>query len=357
MKMSFIIPVYHVDLRQLDACIDSIEVAAGAPGAITREDGSYEVIVVFDGAPPQGESARRRIESAHGAAVRVFFQEHAGVSAARNFGIQMARGEWVCFVDADDRVTPDACAPPDSLLLQSPDIIFFDHSRKYQEKTMPIHYWAVHAQDHNDSWIYLRAVLSPGSDQGTVWGKMFRRGFIEERHLAFPTEISVGEDQYFMVHAVLAAKKIVACDLRTYDYVFNPQSSVRSFNGRMRDNVDDSVSAILRTLKDDGLDPRSDAALAEIVDNFLLDRILFLTINYFFHPDAPSSVNNRYMYRQFLSSAPYCDALKTLTVSRALKNAMGLPVAKRIALLCIKYHCWWLVQAISSIRHRQLNAG
>ena len=37
MKMPFIIPAYHVDLKQLDACIDSIEVAANAPGAVTGQ--------------------------------------------------------------------------------------------------------------------------------------------------------------------------------------------------------------------------------------------------------------------------------------------------------------------------------
>ena len=103
---------------------------------------------------------RRRIESVHDATVRVFFQEHAGVSAARNFGMKVARGEWACFVDADDSVTPDACTPPDSLLLRSPDIIFFDYNRMYQDKTMTIRYWAAHAQDRNDSWRILIVVAT-----------------------------------------------------------------------------------------------------------------------------------------------------------------------------------------------------
>lgn len=354
MKISFIIPAYRVELRQLGACIDSIVAAANAPGAITDEGGSYEIIVVFDGAPPQGDSVRSQFESAYEGKVRVFFQEHAGVSAARNLGMEKACGDWICFVDADDSVTSDACKFPRSLLAQVPDIIFFDHCRKYQEKTTPVQYWAAHAHDQDD-WAYLRAVLSPGTDQGTVWAKMFRREFLQKHRLTFPINIVIGEDQCFMVRAVLAAKRTVSCDLCTYNYVFNPKSSVRAFNERMRNNVDDSVGAILQTLKDSGLDPQSNAELVAIVNNFLLDRVLFLTINYFFHPDAPRSVSARRSYRDFLLSAPYRDALKGLSFGQVLKNSMGLPLAKRITLLCVKYHFWGLVRVISLIRHRQLN--
>lgn len=358
MKISFIIPAYHVDPRQLGACIDSIVAAANAPGAITREDGSYEVVVVFDGEPPQGDSVRSQLESAYAGKVRVFFREHAGVSVARNFGMQMASGDWICFVDADDSVTPEACKVPASLLSQSPDIVFFDHCRRYHDAVTPVRYWGMHARDKADEHRYLRAVLSPGTDQGTVWAKMFRRDFVRDHDLAFPTEIAIGEDQCFMVQAVLAAKKkIVASELFVYNYVFNPRSSVRSFRKAMRGDVDDSVNLILRTLEGNGLNPRSDAELAAIVNNFLLDRILFLTINYFYHPDAPRAVSDRRSYRDFLLSAPYHDALRSLSLGRVLKNDMGLPFSKRITLLCIKYHFWGLVRAISSIRHRQLNAG
>ena len=94
--ISVIVPVYRVE-KYLPACIDSI---------LNQTFTDFELILVDDGSPDRcpeicDETAKRD------ARVRVIHQANQGLSAARNAGIEAARGAWLSFVDSDDFVAPD----------------------------------------------------------------------------------------------------------------------------------------------------------------------------------------------------------------------------------------------------------
>lgn len=112
MMFSIIIPVYNV-APYLRECLDSVCVAADRVGR--REEGrgkrcGVEVICVDDGSTDGSsaildEYARRQSDSqtiSNQTIFKVLRQSNAGVSAARNRGLEIATGEWVWFVDADD---------------------------------------------------------------------------------------------------------------------------------------------------------------------------------------------------------------------------------------------------------------
>lgn len=93
--ISVIVPIYRVE-KYLPACIDSI---------LYQTFTDFELILVDDGSPDRcpeicDEVARRD------ARVRVIHQANAGLSAARNAGIEIAHGEWLGFVDSDDYIAP-----------------------------------------------------------------------------------------------------------------------------------------------------------------------------------------------------------------------------------------------------------
>lgn len=94
--ISVIVPVYRVE-KYLPACIDSI---------LNQTFTDFELILVDDGSPDRcpeicDETAKRD------ARVRVIHQANAGLSAARNAGIEVAHGAWLSFVDSDDFLAPD----------------------------------------------------------------------------------------------------------------------------------------------------------------------------------------------------------------------------------------------------------
>ena len=93
MEISVIVPVYRVE-KYLSDCIESI---------LNQTFADFELILVDDGSPDRcGEICDEAAK--HDTRVHVIHQKNAGLSAARNAGIEIARGSWLSFVDADDFV-------------------------------------------------------------------------------------------------------------------------------------------------------------------------------------------------------------------------------------------------------------
>ena len=94
--ISVIIPVYKVE-KYLCRCVDSV---------LEQTYTNMEIILVDDGSPDNcpvmcDEYARQDSR------VKVIHQENAGLSGARNAGIDMAQGQWLAFVDSDDYLAAD----------------------------------------------------------------------------------------------------------------------------------------------------------------------------------------------------------------------------------------------------------
>jgi len=90
--VSVIIPTYNCD-KYICEAIDSV---------LYQTYPDYEIIVIDDGST---DTTRSMIEAGYNT-VRYFYLENNGVAAARNFGISMAQGELIAFLDADDKWLP-----------------------------------------------------------------------------------------------------------------------------------------------------------------------------------------------------------------------------------------------------------
>lgn len=95
-KISVIVPVYRVE-AYLPKCLRSI---------LNQSFRDLEVILVDDGSPDRcGEICDEYAE--RDSRIRVIHKENGGLSSARNAGLDIARGEYVAFVDSDDEITAD----------------------------------------------------------------------------------------------------------------------------------------------------------------------------------------------------------------------------------------------------------
>ena len=95
-SVSVIVPVYNVD-KLLNKCLDSI-------AAQTYDD--FEVILIDDGSEDLSGTICDEYASRYGY-MHVYHQENRGVVSARNYGIRLAKGTYLSFIDADDWVEPD----------------------------------------------------------------------------------------------------------------------------------------------------------------------------------------------------------------------------------------------------------
>ena len=91
-KLSIVIPVYNVE-KYLAQCLDSV-IVPGLEG--------YEVIVVNDGSTDGSGAIAADYAGRYPGLIRLIEQENGGLGAARNTGLEAARGEFVCFLDSDD---------------------------------------------------------------------------------------------------------------------------------------------------------------------------------------------------------------------------------------------------------------
>ena len=206
--ISIIVPVYKVE-PYLRRCLDSL---------LNQNFRNYEVIVVDDGSP-DGCGAICDEYAKKDSRFRVFHKENGGLSSARNYGMEQARGEYLMFVDSDDWVEPDFCRIPYYLAKKKgADLVMFDYNR-VDEKKRILTAFSKYREGYKTYQQAMDMIL--GSNRIMVWNKMFQRKVIEG--LRFPEGV-VYEDSVFTPIAVARAMVIYYTDYPLYSYYIRQDS-------------------------------------------------------------------------------------------------------------------------------------
>ena len=122
MRISIIIPVYNTE-AWLPRCLESI-VAQSLP------EKDYEILIVNDGSTDGSETVAAEFAAGR-PNCRVLSQPNSGLSAARNAGLAAAGGDYIWFVDSDDRIAPDCLSAILSVCNSArPDIIALGSARE-----------------------------------------------------------------------------------------------------------------------------------------------------------------------------------------------------------------------------------
>ena len=216
---SVIIPVYNAE-KTIHRCIDSL---------LEQNCSDVEIILVNDGSRDSSgticEGYARNHEN-----IQYICQQNAGVSAARNAGLDAARGDYILFVDSDDYVAEELFSTlRNALAAHSVDLLHFSHANVRGEETTPRR---VAAGDYTDAEME-RALQQAICDKSlnAPWGKVYRRDLIEENHIRFPLGISIGEDRLFNMEYALQVQSYAALDTIGYFLSLeNEQSLSRRIN-------------------------------------------------------------------------------------------------------------------------------
>ena len=129
MRLSVVVPVYNAE-GTLSRCIDSL---------LQQEVEGYEVLLVDDGSTDGSFALMEAYQKRRPDVIRIFQKPNGGLSDARNFGMDQARGEFLSFVDSDDFVV-EGCYP--ALLNTAEetgcDVLFFDACRDFLSHQQPM---------------------------------------------------------------------------------------------------------------------------------------------------------------------------------------------------------------------------
>lgn len=207
-KISVIVPVYNVE-QYLCRCVDSI---------LAQTFPDFELLLIDDGSKDRsGEICDEY--AGKDERVRVFHKENGGVSSARNLGIDNAKGEWISFIDADDRILPEFLQSLIETADESDELIVGGNTYFGEEEgeTVPPENIVVkreHFKDYifNDSeWTWQRIFY-------VVWGKLFRLNIIKENKLKFDINMIRSEDTTFMLIYMTKIESVKFCSVKNYSY-------------------------------------------------------------------------------------------------------------------------------------------
>ena len=226
--LSVVVPAYEV-ARYVDECLVSI---------LHQSWSDLEVIVVDDGST-DGTAARVAAYARADPRVRVHRQVNAGLGAARNVGVSLARGSYLTFADSDDVVLPGAYAAlVGSLETSGSDLaIGAVHRLDAERVTMT----PLMRENHQERYSGVRIDDVPLLLADVfAWNKVYRRSFWDREGLRFPEQVRY-EDQPAITRALIAARGIDSLPDPVYGWRVRQDGSSIS-QGRARlDDLEDRI--------------------------------------------------------------------------------------------------------------------
>lgn len=194
--VTFIITYYNLPVQMLCKCIDSIL-------ALSLKDTEREIIVIDDGSDVSPMKSLMQ----YGNEITYVRQKNGGLSVARNKGINMATGEYLQFVDADDYLLPQAYGHCLEKIRKNADIdmIMFDFTTSVTNQT-----------NYNDTAVVTGSeYMLKNNIHASAWGYLFKRMTLSE--LRFTPGIW-HEDEEFTPQLLIRAEGVCATDAKAYYY-------------------------------------------------------------------------------------------------------------------------------------------
>lgn len=209
MKVSVIIPIYNSE-EYLSKCIESV---------LSQTYKNYELILINDGSTDGSKSICDDYAN-HYNQIKVFHRSNKGVSAARNFGIDVATGEYLCFVDSDDYI--------ESIMLE--ELI-----KESQQGLCDLIISGIYfKRNDGKSW---NNIIGEFQMEGKKMikdklpllfnsyllynpvGKLYKASIIKDNNLKFTENVSFGEDPIFNCNFIKLVEQVKVVNKSYYNYV------------------------------------------------------------------------------------------------------------------------------------------
>lgn len=227
--ISIVVPIYNSE-KTLNRCIESV---------IAQDYSNLEIILINDGSNDKSDDICR-IYLKKDIRIKYYYQENQGVSSARNRGIDIAKGEYIIFIDSDDYIEKNMISSMLCNCETDSDIVIcgYDTYNLKEKNIIPYifnyqelerkNFTQINFLKHLGCWILnFNNICMP-------WNKMFKLEKIKENNLYFPINISYGEDLMFNLLFFELANKVCWVPQILYHYEVG---STNSLEGKFKKDI------------------------------------------------------------------------------------------------------------------------
>ncbi len=208
--VSVIIPMYNVE-KYIQKCVKSV---------IEQTYKNLEIICIDDGSPDNSTALVSKFMK-DDSRISIVFQENMGLSGARNSGIQLAKGEYIMFLDGDDWIDIDTVETAvNEIEKENAQLVMWNYVREYPDKSLPKNVFnekRIVFENEKMQLLHRRMAGLVGEELHdpsnadsaiTAWGKLYKTEKI--KNIAFvDTKIIGTEDALFSLQALCNIKKAV----------------------------------------------------------------------------------------------------------------------------------------------------
>lgn len=339
-KISVIVPVYNVE-RYIDKCLDTL---------VNQTLKDIEIIIVDDGSPDKSSDIYNKYVS-RDERVKIIKKMNAGVSEARNTGMEAATGELFMFVDSDDWLPLDGCE------------ILYDQYKKTQAdmiladayivtdgrvKKNDVFCEAFTTEDKDFFKAYQKACIGycynpkpaikwniPGL--GSPWNKLFKSSIIKEHNLRFdPFVKGIYDDNLFTLHYLM--------HIRSLSYVKKPVYYFRLVSGSLtqgyKANTLEINSRIFERINDFMEETGKREYYLEAFYVYVIRRFSKSMNVYFFADNNEKTKKEAFEeLRKTINEEPYRSAIKYVDKKKLLGNHKVVVALARMKSPLLIYIC------------------
>ncbi|KAF5063787.1 Glycosyl transferase family 2 [anaerobic digester metagenome] len=222
--ISVIVPVYQAK-KYVEKCVESVK---------NQTFSDWELLLVDDGCT-DGSSLLCDQCAAGDGRIRVFHKKkNGGVSAARNLALEEAKGDYIAFLDVDDRYESQCLEIMWNLRLQSDadsaacaHLNLWSDGTKQAELTLPAGVYDAAGIQEGIVGPLLGDRLTQPVFNGFIWRFLFSREILRKAHITF--EGAYLEDELFLMEYFCHAQKLAVTEQPLYRYFHNPSSATHKY--------------------------------------------------------------------------------------------------------------------------------
>lgn len=235
--VSVIVPIYNVE-KYIHRCIDTL---------INQTLKEIEIILVDDGSPDKcGEIIDNYAKQYTN--IVIIHKANGGLSDARNAGLEIAKGQYIGFVDPDDYVEHDMFEKMyHSANTNGSDLVFCGYNEIFSSTVTEKRNVEFISNFKSVSDILTACVQ--GYIGAYVWNKLYKNSIIKNNSIAFPKGVIVVEDQVFFFDYIKHTHSFSVVSDCLYNYIRNDTSICAKYHSRQFEFYKIGFSSLENTIK------------------------------------------------------------------------------------------------------------